>query len=48
MAANYWVEAVGLDAEERMKEDKEQRLNDELDKFLDSAVGFSSRQKGWI
>lgn len=48
MAANYWVEAVGQDAEERMKEDKEQRLNDELDKFLDSAVGFSSRQKGWI
>jgi len=48
MAAHYWVEAVGQDVDRRMKEDKEERLQNELDRFMDNAIGYSKPSNTWI
>jgi len=48
MAAHYWVEAVGQDVDRRMEEDKEQRLQDELDRFMENAIGYSKPSNTWI
>jgi hypothetical protein len=48
MAAHYWVEAVGQDVDRRMKEDKEERLQNELDRFMENAVGYSKPSNTWI
>ena len=48
MAAHYWVEAVGQDVDRRMAEDKEERFNDELDRFMENAIGYSSSNNTWI
>lgn len=48
MAAHYWVEAVGQDVDRRMQEDKEQRLQDELDEFMENAIGYSKPSNTWI
>ena len=48
MAAHYWVEAVGQDVDRRMKEDKEERFQEELDRFMENAIGYSSPSNTWI
>jgi hypothetical protein len=48
MAANYWVEAVGQDVEERMQEDKAERLLKELDNFMENTVGYSENKSTWM
>ena len=48
MAANYWVEAVGQDVEERMQEDKAERLQIELDNFMENVVGRKVNKSTWM
>ena len=48
MAAHYWVEAVGQDVDRRMQEDKEERFQEELDRFMENAIGYSSPSNTWI
>ena len=48
MAANYWVESVGQDVDRRMQEDKNQKLQEELDTFMENAIGFSKPSNTWI
>jgi hypothetical protein len=48
MAANYWVESVGQDVDRRMQEDKNQKLQEELDNFMENAIGFSKPSNTWI
>tara|TARA_R110000765_G_scaffold225028_3_gene328971 strand:+ start:300 stop:494 length:195 start_codon:yes stop_codon:yes gene_type:complete len=48
MAAHYWVEAVGQDVDERMKEDKAERLQIELDKFMENAIGGTVNKSTWM
>jgi len=48
MAANYWVEAVGQDVEERMQEDKAERLQIELDNFMEGVVGRKVNKSTWM
>ncbi len=48
MAAHYWVEAVGQDADRRMQEDKEGRFQEELDRFMENAIGYSKPSNTWI
>tara|TARA_R110002110_G_scaffold405686_1_gene625007 strand:- start:121 stop:1494 length:1374 start_codon:yes stop_codon:yes gene_type:complete len=48
MAANYWVESVGQDVDRRMEEDKNMKLQEELDNFMEHAIGFSKPSNTWI
>tara|TARA_R110000824_G_scaffold112137_7_gene261118 strand:+ start:5909 stop:7573 length:1665 start_codon:yes stop_codon:yes gene_type:complete len=48
MAANYWVESVGQDVDRRMEEDKNMKLQEELDTFMENAIGFSKPSNTWI
>ena len=48
MAAHYWVEAVGQDVDRRMQEDKEERFQEELDRFMENAIGYSKPSNTWI
>ena len=48
MAAHYWVESVGQDVDRRMKDDKNEKLQEELDNFMDHAIGFSKPSSTWI
>ena len=48
MAANYWVESVGQDVDRRMEEDKNMKLQEELDNFMENAIGFSKPSNTWI
>ena len=48
MAAHYWVEAVGQDVDEMMQEDKAERLNKELERFMSNAVGYSKDNTSWL
>ena len=48
MAAHYWVEAVGQDADKRMKEDKEERLLENLERFHEHAIGYSKPSNTWV
>jgi hypothetical protein len=48
MAAHYWVEAVGQDVDERMEEDKAERLQIELDRFMEHAIGGTKDKSTWL
>ena len=39
MAVQYWVEAAGKDADEAIKDAKEEKLDRDLEKFMEDAVG---------
>ena len=41
MAVQYWVEAAGRDADEAIKDAKQEKLDRDLEKFMEDAVGQS-------
>ena len=47
MAVQVWNEAIGRDVDEALDSAKEERLQEELDRFLDHTIGHRSRDS-WI
>jgi hypothetical protein len=49
IAVAYWVEAVAQDAGKKLEERKEEKLQEELDRFMDNALGRKGRQEQtWV
>ena len=48
MAVGYWTEQMSQDAKERIDVRKEEKLNLELEKFMDSVVGRKPRSHTWM
>jgi hypothetical protein len=48
MAVSYWTEQMAQDAEQAMKDRKARALQDDLDKFMESAVGHKPKEKTWM
>lgn len=48
MAASYWLDAVGQDVDEQMEETKREKLQDELDRFMDNTIGYSRQKSSWL
>jgi hypothetical protein len=48
MAVSYWTEQMAQDAEQAMKDRKNRALQDDLDKFMESAVGHKPKEKTWM
>ena len=48
MAVNYWTSVMDVDLNRANKEHKESMLQQELDKFMESATGRPTRQRNWI
>lgn len=48
IAVNYWVEAMARDIDDAMQEHKEDKLQKELDKFMEHAIGAKPKAKTWI
>ena len=47
MAVQVWNEAIGRDVDEALDSAKEERLQEELDRFLDHTIGRKTRDS-WI
>ena len=48
MAVNYWTSVMDVDLNRANKEHKDTMLQQELDKFMESATGRPTRQRNWI
>lgn len=48
MAVNYWVEKIGASVDEAMAVRKSDRLQKELDIFMEHAVGKKPTHQGWM
>ena len=48
MAVSYWTEQMAQDADQAMKERKERALRDDLEKFVNSALGTKPKEKTWM
>ena len=48
IGVNYWVEQMAQNVDEQMKSRKEQRLDDELEKFMEHAIGHKPRKNTWM
>ena len=48
MAVGYWTEQMAQDAKEQMGVRREEKLQLELEKFMDSAVGRKPRSRTWM
>jgi hypothetical protein len=48
IAVSYWVQAMARDTELAHKQHKDELLQKELDKFMESAIGRRSTPKSWI
>jgi hypothetical protein len=47
MAVQVWNEAIGRDVDEALDSAKEERLKEELDRFLDHTIGRKAKNS-WI
>jgi len=47
MAVQVWNEAIGRDVDEALDSAKEERLKEELDRFLDHTIGRKTKNS-WI
>ena len=48
IAANYWVERMDRDQIMSYNQHKEDLLNEELEQFMESAIGRTPREDRWI
>ena len=48
MAVNYWTEQMAQDADRQMAVRKDERLNEELERFMDNNVGRKPRGLTWL
>lgn len=48
MAVSYWTEQMAQDAEQAMQQRKDQALQDDLDRFMNSALGTKPKEKTWM
>jgi hypothetical protein len=48
IAVAYWVERIGIDAEKGIAAEKQERLDAELRKFMDHAVGVKHQPTRWM
>lgn len=48
MAVNYWVEKIGASVDDAMAVRKADRLQKELDTFMEHAIGRKSTPQGWM
>lgn len=48
IAVAYWVEALARDVQQAHRDHKDELLQIELDKFLESAIGRKADKKNWI
>ncbi len=48
MAVNYWTSVMDVDLNRANKEHKESMLQQELDRFMETAIGRPTRQRNWI
>lgn len=48
IAVNYWVEAMARDTALAHKQHKDEMLQKELDKFMESAIGKKANKESWI
>ena len=48
MAVQYWVDAAGKDADEAIKDAREERLDRDLEKFMEDSVGLAPKSDTWF
>jgi hypothetical protein len=48
IAVNYWTEQMAQNADDKMKDRKEERLDRELESFMDSVVGRKPKAATWM
>jgi hypothetical protein len=47
IAVAYWTESLAQDAEKKTEERKEEKLQSELDRFMENALGRRPKPSGW-
>ena len=48
IAVGYWVETMDRDTQQAVHDHKEELLNKELEKFMESSIGRSPKRDSWI
>jgi hypothetical protein len=48
MAVGYWVEQMSRDVDMAMRDSKNQKINQELDRFIQNAVGRKPQPLRWF
>ena len=48
MAVGYWAEQMAADRDRLIKSAKTQRLDDELERFMEHAIGRPKRGNTWM
>ena len=48
MAVAYWVEQMAKDVDLALQEHKDNKLDDALEKFMESAVGYKGKGNTWL
>ena len=48
IAVNYWTEQMAQNADDKIRDRKEERLDRALESFMDEAVGYKGRKDSWM
>ena len=48
IAVGYWVETMDRDTQQAVHDHKEELLNKELEKFMESSIGRSPKRDSWL